>query len=541
MAFYHKYRARTFGEMVGQEQVTGPLLASVKAGKTVHAYLLTGPRGIGKTSVARLLAKAINCQKIGADGEPCNACDACNDINDGRSIDVTEIDAASHTGVDDVRDLIERVRLAPTSLKKKVYIIDEVHMLSKSAFNALLKTLEEPPEHAVFILATTETHKIPATILSRAQRYDFKRATKTEIIENLKKIALAEKVEIDDDSFDLIAKAAAGGHRDAVSLFEKVLSGGKKLTIDKTRKILGLPEDREVIDFLEAVIGSEAGVALKIAGAIYQKGFDMSEFNRLAIERLRQILMLQFTGLNVAEDTEENLRIIEKLAGRKTTDETLKMLESFIEAGILLKDVAYPLLPIEMAVVKSAGEEAEQQRSGEAESSIKKIQKEAEKPQSGAAEGIQKEAEKQSSGEIEIPASAILSASEESPGDPSASPQDDKLNNRDVPVPVLEMIGDIWQKILDEMKKDNGTLYALLRDAKPLGFTGNKLTLGFKFKFHKEKVSEAKNRALLEKIASEIVGHSCQVESKISDGKPKTEATSPAEQIAAVEEVFEIE
>ena len=535
MAFYHKYRAKTFGEMVGQEQVTGPLLASIKAGKTVHAYLLTGPRGIGKTSVARLLAKAINCQNLGADGEPCNECDACKDINEGRSIDVTEIDAASHTGVDDVRDLIERVRLAPTSLKKKVYIIDEVHMLSKSAFNALLKTLEEPPAHAVFILATTETHKIPATILSRAQRYDFKRATKAEIIQNLKKIADLEKVEIDDDSLDLIAKAAAGGHRDAVSLFEKVLSGGKKLSIDKTRKILGLPEDSEVLAFLEAIFDSKAEEGLKIAGDVYQKGFDMAEFNRLIVERLRQILILKFTGLEVANDTKDNLKILEKLAGQKNTDEILIILEYFIEAGILLKDVAYPLLPIEMAVVKSTMDNESRIMNHEEERVIKK---ESENPRSGEAEKNQEVAVISNTFDsLSVNSVKNLNAAERS----FADAQDDKKNDAEVPVPVLEMTGDIWQKILDETKKDNGTLYAVLRDAKPLEFAGKKLTLGFKFKFHKDKVSEAKNRELLENIAATIVGHTCQIECKISDGKPKVEASSPAEQVAAVEEVFEIE
>ncbi|MCX6808443.1 MAG: DNA polymerase III subunit gamma/tau [Candidatus Berkelbacteria bacterium] len=371
MAFYQKYRAKTFGEMVGQKHVVLTLLNSIKADRLVHAYLLTGPRGIGKTSTARLLAKAINCEKTVEarknkteySGEPCNECENCIAINEGRAIDVIEIDAASHTGVDDVRDLIEKAKLQPTRMSKKVYIIDEVHMLSKSAFNALLKTLEEPPLHVVFILATTESHKIPATILSRAQRYDFRRADKADLIENLKRVAVAEKIEIDDASLELIALSAAGGHRDALSLLEQVSSQkGDKVTSDITREILGIAETLSVIKFVGAIFDNFPEEGLKIAHELFDKGFDMSEFNRRVIETLRQILIAEVTGKSSEDLPKDDRAEIKALSQKADRDTILRMIDIFVQSGKMLKDVAYPVLPIEIALIEAtAGESVKPQ------------------------------------------------------------------------------------------------------------------------------------------------------------------------------------
>ncbi|HOX41082.1 MAG TPA: DNA polymerase III subunit gamma/tau, partial [bacterium] len=346
-SLYQKYRSKTFGEMVGQSHIIATILESIKNDQLTHAYLLTGPRGIGKTSTARLLAKAINCQSLAAErkdggvksGEPCNNCESCQDIAAGRAVDVIEIDAASHTGVDDVRELIENSRLAPAKGSKKVYIIDEVHMLSKSAFNALLKTLEEPPSHVVFIMATTEVHKIPATILSRALRFDFKRATKKDLISNLQRVAKAENIVISEEALDLIAVLSAGGHRDALGLLEKVSVEKREIDRDITEKLLGVTSEQTIYDFVGAIFNKSTEEGLKIVHQVFEGGADMSEFNRGVIELLRKTLLVSVTKTALFEDTSDHLEKIAELTHVRSVPEIISLINIFVEAGNLLKEV----------------------------------------------------------------------------------------------------------------------------------------------------------------------------------------------------------
>src|ERR671918_1829967 len=232
-ALYRRFRAQRFGELVGQDPIVATLRNAVSGGRLAHAYLFVGPRGTGKTSTARILAKAINCTNLGADGEPCDACSACVSVREGRAMDVIEIDAASHGLVEDARELVMRALTAPAELRRRVYIIDEVHMLSTHAFNALLKLIEEPPDHVVFILATTDTHKVPATIISRTQRHDFRRLPEATILGKLGRICTAEGAEADPEALALIARLADGGMRDAESLLDQVLAyAGDRVTAD---------------------------------------------------------------------------------------------------------------------------------------------------------------------------------------------------------------------------------------------------------------------------------------------------------------------
>jgi DNA polymerase-3 subunit gamma/tau len=293
-----RYRSTTFDEVIGQEHVAQTLKKAIASDRIAHAYLFTGTRGVGKTSMARILAKALNCQKYDAPTPtPCNVCDSCQRIAKGDDMDVIEIDAASHTGVDNVRDLIENAQYRPSRSRFKVYIIDEVHMLSKAAFNALLKTMEEPPGHVKFILATTEVEKVLPTILSRCQRYDFRNIPTREIAGHLKDICKQEKIAADEDALLLVAKAGAGSMRDALSLLDRLLSiGEKKLTADLIEHLLGLPKSQQLFDLAQAIGDGDVKSALTRATAMINAGQSVDSLIAALIEHLRNLLILRTCG-----------------------------------------------------------------------------------------------------------------------------------------------------------------------------------------------------------------------------------------------------
>jgi DNA polymerase-3 subunit gamma/tau len=277
-ALYRRWRAQRFAELVGQDPIVNTLRRAVATDRIVHAYLFVGPRGTGKTSTARILAKAINCLERGDDGEPCDRCAACVAIRDGRALDVIEIDAASHGLVEDARDLVMRALTAPSDLRRRVYIIDEVHMLSPHAFNALLKLIEEPPDHVVFILATTDTHRVPPTVISRTQRYDFRRLATDVIAEKLTRITSAEGVEADPAALDLIARLADGGMRDAESLLDQVMSyAGDQVAVESVRDAVGLADEEAIAGLLDAFVSGEAPDALQRIADLSDAGRDLGQ------------------------------------------------------------------------------------------------------------------------------------------------------------------------------------------------------------------------------------------------------------------------
>jgi len=277
-ALYRRWRAQRFAELLGQDPIVNTLRRAVATDRIVHAYLFVGPRGTGKTSTARILAKAINCLERGDDGEPCDRCAACVAIRDGRAMDVIEIDAASHGLVEDARDLVMRASTAPSDLRRRVYIIDEVHMLSPHAFNALLKLIEEPPDHVVFILATTDTHRVPPTIISRTQRYDFRRLATDVIAAKLTRITSAEGVQADPAALDLIARLADGGMRDAESLLDQVMSyAGDQVAVDSVRDAVGLADEEAIAGLLDALVSGEAPGALQRIADLSDAGRDLGQ------------------------------------------------------------------------------------------------------------------------------------------------------------------------------------------------------------------------------------------------------------------------
>jgi DNA polymerase-3 subunit gamma/tau len=341
-ALYRRWRAQRFGEVLGQDPIVATLRRAVAADRTAHAYLFVGPRGTGKTSTARILAKAINCTNRGDDGEPCDTCPACVSIREGRALDVIEIDAASHGLVEDARDLVMRALTAPAELRKRVYIIDEVHMLSAHAFNALLKMVEEPPDHVVFVLATTDTHKVPATIISRTQRFDFRRLPADAIAGKLTRIVSAEGAEAEPDALALIARLADGGMRDAESLLDQVLAyAGDRVTADAVREAVGLADDESIAALLDAYLAADAPAALDRIESLADGGRDMAQVAAQAEAEARRRLLASAADPAIARRLAVILRTLAEAAAAGAREG-----RSRLAMELLAVDPAPPLAPV---------------------------------------------------------------------------------------------------------------------------------------------------------------------------------------------------
>lgn len=348
-----KWRPQTFDDIISQDYVTRSLKNAVSTGKIAHAFIFSGPRGVGKTSTARILAKALNCQN-GPTPEPCSTCGFCTEIAEGKSLDVMEIDAASHTGVNDVREIIENIKYLPTSGKYKIYIIDEAHMLSQSAFNALLKTLEEPPPHVLFILATTEVHKIPVTILSRCQKYDFRKVPVEKIKENLSSITKVENVRVEDETLYAVSQEADGSLRDALSLMDQLIATfGSDIKHEDATRILGILDRALIQSTIEGILHKDPKSCIDTLNQAVDKGINPKRFAEDTLRTLRYALLIKTCGKEiVTELSDEDKDGIGKITSGETVETLESLFNLMLEGAESVQRSFYPQMALELTLIK---------------------------------------------------------------------------------------------------------------------------------------------------------------------------------------------
>ncbi len=484
-ALYRKYRPRTFSEVIGQEHVTRTLQNALATGRVVHAYLFSGPRGTGKTSTARILAKAVNC--LTEEGEkPCNDCYICRSVDEGRLLDLIEIDAASHTGVDDIRDLREKIHFAPSDARYKFYIIDEAHMLSTSAFNALLKTLEEPPAHAYFVLATTAPHKIPATILSRCQRFDFRPIPMKKIIGRLEWIAEQEGLEVEREAFELIARQATGSMRDADSLLDQVASyGDKKITLLQVQAILGTTSSQAVADLVASLAAREVSRGLDLINQTIADGADPKQFGQEIIDYLRGVLLIKVAGQDPPHVTPEMAEEMALRARQFSLAGLLTTIRLFSRAT-LDKAAFPPHLPLELAFV-----EATLPETGKTPITDKTRPGSRPEPRHTKAKERQERAS---------PPPTEAKVDETPPSRETKEPQ------------ALERVENLWEGLLTQIKKLNMHVEALLKSCQPVAVEEDIVVLGFYYPFHKGRIEEPRCKGLVEEVLSQAMGQPYHIE-----------------------------
>lgn len=519
--YYRKWRPQSLAEVVGQKPITDTLLSALRQQRVAQAYLFCGPRGTGKTSTGRILAKAINCLNNNGTGEPCNTCEMCRAITENGAMDVIEIDAASNTGVDDIRDLKERVNYSPAQARFKIYIIDEVHMLSTSASNALLKTLEEPPPQVIFILATTELHKILPTIMSRCQRFDFRRLSTVDIADKLSDIAKAEGVTIDSDGITLLARSSGGSLRDAENLLQQVATVyDGRINLKQVRESLGLTGDDRSALLVKYITGADTTAGMKLLSEVAADGVDLKQFNRELIEKLRQLLMVKAGSISSLGLTTEELAEAETSAASTTTEYILGALKNFT-ALLSNTDMSSPLA-MEMAFINttikplstpSQPRDFTPRHSPSVDSaSGKPAGNKVGKP-SRLQPHVQVESVNKPEPVTEAPQAAPREKTAVSP--PETGRGADEKMTTDGPVENLEQLVDCWPQILSGSPPQlrRSPALAILRSAgvRPVAFENGVLTLSFKFPIHMNKINEPDNKRVTTEILTACLGTPCQV------------------------------
>ncbi|MFT5195280.1 MAG: DNA polymerase-3 subunit gamma/tau [Cellvibrionaceae bacterium] len=503
-ALYRKYRPARFDQVVGQEHVTQTLRNSVFAERVGHAYLFCGPRGTGKTTTARLVAKAVNCENENLAERPCDNCRICHAVNEGRFMDLIEIDAASNTGVDDIRDLREKINFSPAEGRKKVYIIDEVHMLSTAAFNALLKTLEEPPPHALFVLATTEEHKVPMTIKSRCQQFNFRLLSIREIIDRLKLLVEREGLNVEESVFSLVAQHGAGSLRDAESLLDQLIGApDEQITLDRAQAVLGTAASESVANLSEAILTADGQKGLAIIHESLSVGADARQFARQIVSYLRTLLLLQTAGKDVAVDlpaAEKEAMLVQAQQGHRRT--LIQAIKNFTEAATAPSTSWQTQLPLELAFIDSlpAGLEPAAVLPPPIQVQVPPKVEPVIVPTANSKPNPKKE---------EIP---VTRKSVKPKDDPAPQPT---ANLDHESFQISEFKGKKWREFTAQAGQANRNYKTWLASARPLAFEGSTLVLGFDLEFLLKKIGAETQE--IGKILSQVMAAECFVKCVMND------------------------
>lgn len=511
-ALYRKWRPQTFDDVSGQGHVTQTLRNALVTDRIAHAYLFAGPRGTGKTTTARLLAKAVNCLDETLARRPCNECRVCVAINEGRLLDLIEIDAASNTGVDDIRDLRDKVGFRPGEARIKFYIIDEVHMLSNSAFNALLKTLEEPPAHVIFVLATTEPEKIPATVTSRCQRFDFRRIGLHDVVARLQQIVAAEGLVVDEAALEFMARQGNGSMRDAISLLDQIAAyGSTEITLEQVQGILGTVATQSVVELVDCLVKRDVAGGVSVINEVINDGVESRQFTRDIVEYLRALLLVKVgQGADVLNLPGETVSHLQTQAAQIDTQRLIQAAHLFSQAiqeirhGVL----SIPQLPLELAFVEATSEPLAGRHAA---------------PQPAAAQP------------------AVTSPAPAAPAPAAAQPVSKPVAAPPQPAapPARSASGDFgldavlaqWADVLATIRTQNKMAYGLFNSGKPVAVQENRVVLSFQSDLLKSRAEQPRHRAIAEEAFRAVMGQTTALQFVV--GEVSAPAAPEAEEAAA--------
>ncbi len=531
-AYYRKWRPKDWDQVIGQDHVIRTLRNAFARGNFTHAYLFSGPRGTGKTTTARIIAKALNCLSEDQSARPCNQCEHCVEINQSRFLDLIEIDAASNTSVDDVRDLREKINFSPTKGRYKVYIIDEVHMLSNAAFNALLKTLEEPPAHAVFILATTEVQKIPPTVLSRCQRHEFRRIPLNYIQMQLKEIAKKENIDVEPAALIAIARQATGSMRDAVSLLDQLASTGLTVDLELTKQVLGTAGGENVYKLVTAILENNAGEAISQINHALDHGSDPRQFGRQVADVFRSVLMAKMGNFDQIEMTQDETEKIKDFASAFPMGKLLEALRAFDRAAQRTNAGWQPGLQLELAAAKIANPISNQEGADPGESSSKRVENGHKRNQTTNKNRAMKDG----------PGMADSNAVEQNLADSrnnsvtkperaeNESGEAHTFNDKNINTAGgkdtgsgsvgIDRIKSSWKNIRTAAKKKSPETAALLNSSRSMNIRRGRLVLGFASEILRSKMENGRNIELAREAIRDVCGIEVEIDCIVAGNEP---------------------